>query len=82
MPAELAAAAVPAGLVSYVSLQPEGLKPDVLFVYDLELPADFVPSPQDGEVRSATRLLASALLHWLSGIQTCACMCCSSPPSP
>lgn len=28
----------------------EGLKPDVLFCYDLQLPADFVPKPQDGEV--------------------------------
>ena len=36
--------------MSYVSLQPEGLKPDVLFCYDLELPPDFVPTPQDGEV--------------------------------
>ena len=26
------------------------LKRDVLFVYDLELPADFVPTPVDGEV--------------------------------
>lgn len=30
---------------------PEGLKPDVLFCYDLELPRDFVPTPLDGEVR-------------------------------
>ena len=37
--------------MSYVSLLPEGLKPDVLFCYDLELPADFQPRPQDGEVR-------------------------------
>lgn len=52
IPAELsAAAAVPVGFVSYVSLSEEGLKPDVLFCYDLQLPADFVPQPQDGEVR-------------------------------
>ncbi len=29
----------------------QGLKPDVLFCYDLELPGDFVPVPDDGEVR-------------------------------
>ena len=28
------------------------MKRDVLFVYDLELPADFVPVPVDGEVES------------------------------
>ena len=50
IPEALARAARPVGLVSYVSLQPEGLKPDVLFCYDLELPPDFVPTPQDGEV--------------------------------
>ena len=29
---------------------PEGLKEDVLFLYDLELPRDFVPVSQDGEL--------------------------------
>jgi hypothetical protein len=38
------------GFISYVSMLPEGLKPDVLFCYDLRLPRDFVPKPQDGEV--------------------------------
>lgn len=46
MPAALAAAATPAGAVSYTSLQPAGLKRDVLYCYDLQLPADFVPQPQ------------------------------------
>jgi hypothetical protein len=50
IPAHLAAAARPVGFVSYASLSEEGLKPDVLLCYDLELPADFVPQPQDGEV--------------------------------
>ena len=50
IPEALARAATPVGYVSYTSLQPEGLKPDVLFAYDLELPLDFVPQPQDGEV--------------------------------
>jgi hypothetical protein len=51
IPQQLAAAAVPVGFVSYVSWSEEGLKPDVLFCYDLQLPPDFVPVPQDGEVR-------------------------------
>ncbi|KIY91613.1 Nudix hydrolase 20, partial [Monoraphidium neglectum] len=50
IPQELASQAVATGFVSYVSILPEGLKPDVLFTYDLKLPPDFVPKPQDGEV--------------------------------
>ena len=46
IPRELAQLAVPAGAVSYCSEQAEGLKRDVLFCYDLELPQDFVPEPQ------------------------------------
>lgn len=46
IPRELAQRAVPAGAVSYSSEQAEGLKRDVLFCYDLELPQDFVPQPQ------------------------------------
>jgi hypothetical protein len=36
--------------VSYCLETEEGLRPDVLFCYDLELPADFVPVNRDGEV--------------------------------
>ena len=46
IPRELAQLAVPAGAVSYCSEQAEGLKRDVLFCYDLELPQDFVPKPE------------------------------------
>jgi len=42
----------PVGTVTYRGLSSEGLKPDTLFVYDLELPAEFVPEPQDGEVEA------------------------------
>lgn len=48
IPAALAAAATPVGAVSYTSLQAAGLKRDVLYCYDLQLPADFVPQPQVG----------------------------------
>lgn len=51
IPEALAATAKPAGVVSYSSLSEEGgAKRDVLFVFDLELPRDFVPEPCDGEV--------------------------------
>lgn len=48
IPQELASRAIPVSAISYTSLQREGLKRDVLFCYDLELPADFVPQPQVG----------------------------------
>ena len=50
IPTELARRAMPAGIVSYESLGDRGIGRDVLFVYDLPLPADFVPTPRDGEV--------------------------------
>ena len=39
-----------AGAISYCVETPEGLKPDILFCYDLELPESFQPVCQDGEV--------------------------------
>src|SRR5258705_444200 len=50
IPPELATTAVPVGAVSYCLETEEGLRPDVLFCYDLEVPADFVPVNRDGEV--------------------------------
>lgn len=50
LPPDLARRASPAGIVSYLSETDEGLRDDVLFVYDLELPADFVPANADGEI--------------------------------
>lgn len=48
--AELAGLAIPVGVISYITEQPDGLRDDMLFCYDLELPEDFVPSNTDGEV--------------------------------
>ncbi|QDZ19600.1 NUDIX hydrolase [Chloropicon primus] len=59
VPKDLAETARPAGAVSYEFLVEEGdvnwggargLKRDVLFCYDLKLPASFTPSNNDGEV--------------------------------
>ncbi len=50
IPAGLAARAAPVGGISYCTERPEGLRRDVLFVYDLELPADFRPANADGEI--------------------------------
>lgn len=52
IPRALAEQAVPAGLVSYVTEQPEGLRDDIAFCYDLEVPEDFLPRNTDGEVEA------------------------------
>ncbi len=36
--------------IAYAMDRPEGLRRDVLYCYDIELPEDFVPRPADGEV--------------------------------
>ena len=50
VPGELARRALPVGAISYCQETPEGLKPDVMFCYDLELPAEFAPRNTDGEL--------------------------------
>jgi len=50
IPAALADRARPVGAISYVMENDHGLKPDVMFCYDLELPPDFVPRNTDGEL--------------------------------
>lgn len=50
IPRDLAARLMPVGMVSYRCERPEGLRDDVLFCYDLDLPTDFVPENTDGEV--------------------------------
>ncbi len=52
IPPELAQQARPIGGVTYCFETERGLKPDGLFCYDLELPADFEPRAADGEVES------------------------------
>jgi 8-oxo-dGTP pyrophosphatase MutT (NUDIX family) len=62
LPPELAATARPAGRVSYVMSNAEGLRRDVLHCYDLDIPEGITPTPGDDEVERfelwpATRLL-------------------------
>jgi len=52
IPAELAARAIAVGAVSFRCERPDGLIDEVVFCYDLELPADFAPVNIDGEVES------------------------------
>ena len=50
VPREIAARAVPVGAVTYCMETEYGLKPDVQFAFDLELPAGFTPRNVDGEL--------------------------------
>ena len=52
IPASLAKQALPVGAVSYRTESKYGLRTDVLYCYDLELPVDFVPLCSDGETES------------------------------
>jgi hypothetical protein len=52
IPAVLAQRARSVGAITYAAARPEGLRRDVLFTYDLELPADFKPISGDGETAS------------------------------
>jgi len=50
IPTALATKAVPVGTISYVTSRAEGLRDDILFNFDLQLPNDFTPVNTDGEV--------------------------------
>lgn len=52
IPADLAASARLVGRIGYAMERPEGLRRDLLYCYDLTLPADFRPVPADGEVEA------------------------------
>jgi 8-oxo-dGTP pyrophosphatase MutT (NUDIX family) len=63
IPPALIARAVPAGAVSYRMETALGIRDDVLFVYDLDVPADFVPKNQDGEFSDFLLMPVSAVLE-------------------
>ncbi|MEI9986486.1 MAG: hypothetical protein WDN69_26925 [Aliidongia sp.] len=50
MPEALARRAWPVGAMMYRMALPDGMRDDVLFSYDIELPTDFVPCNTDGEI--------------------------------
>jgi len=50
IPEELARRATPGGSARVLREVPEGVQSEVIHVYDLELPRDFQPKNQDGEV--------------------------------
>jgi isopentenyldiphosphate isomerase len=67
MPAELAAAARPATTIHYTQQHGSDWKPDRLHCFDLELPPDFVPRPNDGEVEAFVLWSVPQLVASLAG---------------
>ena len=66
LPSALAAQARQVARFTYNMERPEGLRRDVIYVYDLELPESFVPSPADGEVESFTLRPLTEVLEMVS----------------
>jgi 8-oxo-dGTP pyrophosphatase MutT (NUDIX family) len=62
IPRSLTSRAIPSGAVSYRMENELGIRDDVLFAFDLEMPADFVPKNQDGEIVHFELMPASAVL--------------------
>jgi 8-oxo-dGTP pyrophosphatase MutT (NUDIX family) len=62
LPSHITKRALPVGAVSYRMETELGIRDDVLFIYDLELPADFVPQNRDGEIVDFELTPASAVL--------------------
>ncbi len=58
VPAALAAQSRPVGCLSYVMENDDGLKPDVQFCYDLEVPHEFTPINADGETEKFITMTA------------------------
>lgn len=52
IPAEWAAQAPAVGAITYMGTMPEGLRRDVLYCYDLEVPEGFQPVCHDGELEA------------------------------
>jgi 8-oxo-dGTP pyrophosphatase MutT (NUDIX family) len=55
MPAALVRTARPVGCITYCTEQDEGLRRDILYLFDLELPDDFVPKENDDEIAEFIR---------------------------
>ncbi|UPY37042.1 DUF4743 domain-containing protein [Sediminicoccus sp. KRV36] len=65
LPPELAAQAKRTGRLSYIFTGEEGLRRDVLHVFDLDLPESFTPEPHDDEVERFELWPAPRLLEAL-----------------
>jgi 8-oxo-dGTP pyrophosphatase MutT (NUDIX family) len=63
VPPDLIAKAVAAGAISYRMEMPHGLRDDVLFLFDLEVPLGFTPQNTDGEIVAFEPMAAGAVVE-------------------
>lgn len=63
IPARLIERAVPVGAITYLMENDIGIRDSVLFVYDLEMPAEFVPHNRDGEVVDFALMRAESVIE-------------------
>ena len=63
VPADLAARAIAVGSITYLREEGRRLKPDCMFCFDLEVPADFVPVNTDGEIDRFDLLPAAEVMR-------------------
>ena len=63
VPEDMAATAIPVGAITYVMENETGLKPDIMFCWDLELPEDFEPRNTDGEIAEFRLLPAEQVME-------------------
>ncbi|XP_011078342.1 nudix hydrolase 20, chloroplastic-like [Sesamum indicum] len=69
IPRSIASQAKAVGAVSYLDIDGYRFKRDVLFCYDLELPEDFVPENEDGEVESFKLVPVTHVANIISSTQ-------------
>lgn len=62
VPSEVAGKAKPVGAISYQHEEDNCLKPDTMFVFDMEVSKDFVPKNMDGELASFRLLPAREVM--------------------
>ncbi len=67
IPTALARDAVAAGTVRLLREVPQGVQSEVIFVHDLELPHDFRPHNEDGEVAEFQRVSLAQVIAMLRG---------------
>ncbi len=67
IPEALARKAVSAGTLRLLREVPEGVQSEVIFVFDLELPREFQPHNEDGEVAAFRRAPVSEVFGMLHG---------------
>ena len=63
LPAGIAKRAIAVGALSYRMEVERGLRDDVLFLYDLEVPAGFTPKNRDGEIVEFSLMSASDVME-------------------